>query len=514
MKTKLLIIVFVILVTVTTYDAYADNTVFSKDIGEGLSQDECQKRYDLFGTHYEPIMDLAKLKIETHSAFKEVTNNDSYQIISTGLRSSPYSENCKMDLPSFGIHYATNMTDFSYTRIYVNLERISYDVHEITTRLIDRPWIDVPKSEPLPFYITNWDVVHMLGEYHRSDPPKSPQTFKIPYIAVNGKVNSIDTQSGSIVAEISTNEGGMFALKIPRNYPYTDHDDSMHSGHGLEVFAISDGPEEVNPHVTKTDCFYDVWMQVSGNQTIEIPFTFSYLMNDPMHGDSDVPEYCLTKTLADENLNYLATLSPHKQAKQGVLPYLVSCKDGWYLVIKHDDSPACVSYNTAQALWDRGWVDKSTDIYTKYAIPEVLDEFSSKLKSRDEALQIVGDFIDETNLELNTDPINTDFKITSSLGYVKSQGTHLTLEIDEKSGLPTEIMTFGNEGFYRTPQWYSEIQKDYLGLPSQRIEHGHVAWEVDYRECNLCQTYSSFFVDAITGKVFNTRNVEDMFTIL
>ncbi|MCE2507041.1 MAG: hypothetical protein J4F36_11380 [Nitrosopumilaceae archaeon] len=502
-----------VLFSIPIFFSYADNTVFSKDLGEELSQDECQKRHDLFGMYYEPIMDLAKLKIETHSAFKKVVNDDSYQIISTSLRSSPYSENCKMDLPSFGIHYATNMTDSSYTRIYVNLERVSYDVHEITTRIIDYPWIDRLQSGQLPFYVTDWDMVHMLGEYPNSEPPKPSQTFKIPYLANNGRVNHIETDYGMITADVSMRDGGIFALKIPRNYPYSDHDDSVHPGHGFLPFVITSEPgEEVFAHVTKTDCYYDVWMHVSGNKTVELSATFSYLQGDPMHGDADVPEFCIIKTIADDDTAYLTELSPHKQVKEGISPYLVFCKDGLYFLLKHDGSPACVSYNTQTALWNRGWTDKSTDIYTKYATAQILDEFNSKLLSEKEALKVVKKFINKTNLVLDVSLTNPDFVVTSSLVYVPSQ-THAMLSVDPLTGLPTQIVSAELEGFYRTPNWYAELQKDYLGMPSQRIENGNVAWEISYRTCSMCHDYATFLVDAITGKVINTYNIDKLFHI-
>ena len=270
MKIEFLLISLLVILSISVLEnAYAE-IIFSKDIGDGLSQEECAQRHDLFGIYYEPIMDLAKLKIETHPVFLELTENKEYRIISTGLRSSPFSENCNMDLPSFGIHYAIDMTDSYYTRIYVDVARVSYEVHEISTRFIDDSWEEVPNSEPLPFHITNWDLVHILGEYHRAESPIPSQIFKIPYIAVNGKIEHIETTPGGVIANVESDDWAIFAVKIPRNYPYTDHDDSIHPGHGPEVFAFVDGPEEVYSHVTKTDCFYDVWMRISGNNVLGV----------------------------------------------------------------------------------------------------------------------------------------------------------------------------------------------------------------------------------------------------
>lgn len=234
MKTRVLIIIvgimFISTIGISFSNAHAEN-IFLKDQGLNLSPEECQKRYDLFGTHPEPILDLAKFKAENHPVFLQLTEDQSYKLISTGVRSSHFSEHCNTDLPAFQLHYAIGETSGPYTRIYMNLDHISYDVHEIRTMEIESPWVSMPKSEKLPFYVINWDMVHMEGGYYGHDPPKPSQIFKIPYLANNGKVNHIDTKSGTITADVSFKDEGIFALKIPRNYPYTDHDDSSDNGH-------------------------------------------------------------------------------------------------------------------------------------------------------------------------------------------------------------------------------------------------------------------------------------------
>ncbi|WP_179366203.1 hypothetical protein [Nitrosarchaeum sp. AC2] len=508
---KYFVIFFLILLSAFSLNEVSAEQVFSKDAGAGLTPEECQKRYDNSGGFFEPLYDLAKFKAQNHPVFRQLTENDSFQIVSTGVQSSPYSENCDMDLPTFEIHYATNMTDNSYTRIYMSIDNTTYDITEIRTRLIDSPVNESPTSEPLPFYNTNWNEAFMEGVYHRSDPPKPSQTFKIPYIAVNGKITNFKTDAGTITAQISANEWAIFAVKIPRNYPYTDHNDLHHPSHGLEVFAMTNDSSDLFPHVTRDDCFYNVWMRIPDSKTIEMPLTLSYLQGDPMHGDGDLPPFCKSKTIVDEKRDKIAKLSPLKQVENGIFPYDVSCKDGLYLLVKHDKSPACISYNVASKLWDRGWADKSTDIYTEYSLPETVNNFNSKLKDEKDVLQIVDDFIDTTNLVLR-DPDNPDFRITANLAYVDSYGNAM-LNINNNTGLPTQIAGFDNEGFYRTPNWYAELQKDYLGMPSNRIEHGNVAWEVSYRECRMCFDYSTFVVDAITGEIIDTYKVENMFGV-
>ena len=205
-------------------------------------------------------------------------------------------------------------------------------------------------------------------------------------------------------------------------------------------------------------------------------------------------------------------LAPLDQTDHGVAAKSVRCNDGLTLIQKHDGSPACVSKSTQNSLWHRDWANKSTDIYKAYTTPQILDEFHSKLISEDEALRIIEEFIDETNLVLDADTTDPNFVITSNLEYdtLKRQSQ---FQIDPHTGLPTETASPELEGFYRTPNWYADLQRDYLGMSSQRIEDGHVAWDVSYRACSMCHDYASFFVDAITGDVLDTRNIDEMFLV-
>jgi hypothetical protein len=285
--------------------------------------------------------------------------------------------------------------------------------------------------------------------------------------------------------------------------------------HEFSPFVFDNNPtDEIFAHVTKTDCYYDVWMSVSGNRTIEIGTTISYLqVGASNHGDSDVAEFCKIKTIEDKDTAYLTELSPYKQVDEGVSSYLVYCKEGLYFLVKYDGSPVCVTYNTQTALWNRDWSDTSTDIYTKYATPQILDEFNSKLLSEKQALRVVQEFINETNLVLDVSLTNPDFEITTNLSYVPSKMHPPLVRVDTLTGLPTEIVSPELTEFYRTPNWYAELQKDYLGMPSQRIENGNVVWEIRYNHCVMCRDYATIFVDAITGKIINTHNIEKLFII-
>ncbi|MEM4377751.1 MAG: hypothetical protein QXX85_02070 [Candidatus Nitrosotenuis sp.] len=168
-----------------------------------------------------------------------------------------------------------------------------------------------------------------------------------------------------------------------------------------------------------------------------------------------------------------------------------------------DGSPACVKETSLKTLWNLGWISKSTEIYTKFVTQEFLSHFQSKIISKEIALQIVQNYIEENNITLDMDTNDNDFQITTSLNYVLlSNGYSNSLDVDPNTGLPLQIMPPWSEQYYRNPQWWNELQKDYVGMESNRVEDGHLAWVVDYRDCLNCVAhYPSFSVDAITGKI-------------
>jgi len=486
------------------------------DVGGELTQKECEERIKVMGTHYEPDKHLAKLKVENHPVFKELTKDDAYSLISTGVRSSIFSEICDDDLPFFEFHYSTNSTDDSYTRIYTILDRISYDVGEIRIKQIEGKEPERHTTQPLMLNARNWQEIQIVGEYTGADPPIPSQAFRFPYLVNNGKINEISGSMGEIKIDLSSRENAhaIFALKIPRNYPYTDHDDEAagHPGHGLDMEIFSDSGEGFPPNITKLDCFYEVWFPFSGNHTNTLLFRWSFLqVGWSFHGDPDVPEYCAGYSLVDEKFQDLLKLSPLKQMQSGVKVFEIICKDDLTLVMKSQKS-ACVKEETARKLWDRGWVDKSADIYSKNVDEKLLEEFQSKLIDDSKAKRIVENFIKTTNLEF-TPEITEEVTITTDLSYsLLTKGYLSLLDVNYDTGLPDSILPPWWEGYYRTPSWYTELQKDYLGIENHRIDDGDLYWKVSYRTCLDCiADYPIFFVDPIEGKVKRTHNLDAMF---
>jgi hypothetical protein len=397
------------------------------------------------------------------------------------------------------------------------MDYVSYDVLKIMIRHIDDKFYPIAgPPQPLPFIIKNWKEIQIPGEFTNSKPPIPTKTFKIPYVVTNGEVKDIKGGLGTIRVDLSSNGEGKFALKIPRNYPYTDHDDTQHHGHGLQVFPIFEPrSQEGFAHVIKSDCFYDVWIPFSKNSTIEFNFRYSYLqVGAAFHGDKDIPRYCLVKTIVDKSLDEISKLTPLKQVKAGVFPYDVYCKEWLLLVVNHDEKPACVSQVTASNLLEREWVDNSTNIYKKYGDAKIQEQFKEKFISEDEAIKSVKEFIKQTHLKLDAD--SSEIQITTTPAYTQlSKGGLYLLGIDFTTGLPTEIMPPWREIYYRTPGWYNELQKDYLGINNTRVDDGDVYWEITYRTCLDCiGPYPLFFVNPIDGKVEHTFHTESLFNLI
>ncbi len=226
----------------------------------------------------------------------------------------------------------------------------------------------------------------------------------------------------------------------------------------------------------------------------------SFLFNEPALQDNfDV--YTQFSSIKIDKSPYL--LPPLQQFISTHDPYSVVCTPNLSLIVSTDNIPACVKNSTAVKLWDRNWVNKSPQIYTKYISPDIMAEFQYKIIDKEKAVQLVQDYVKENNLTLNVNTTDSRFKIVTSLNYeLLSSRYNDILDVDPKTGLPLQIIhpLWGN--YYKNPQWWSELEKYYLGLDNKRIENGVLVWHVDYRVCPNCVApYPIFMVDAITGKV-------------
>ena len=259
---------------------------------------------------------------------------------------------------------------------------------------------------------------------------------------------------------------------------------------------------DLKPRTGKTITWNFVPTQM-GNYTIKLRQNWGIYDNKIILGNYTITNYGFSPT----QITKTESLSPLKQFKENHDAYSVSCGQSLSLVVSKTNIPACVKDSTARKLWDRGWVNKSTEIYSKYASSDIMKKFQSKIIGNQKAIKIVQDYIKENNLKLNVDTTSTGFKIVTSLNYeIPSSNYNNLLDVDPKTGIPTRIMSPWTI-FYKNPQWWAELEKYYLGMESNRIENGSLVWHVDYRECLECiAPYPIFMVDAITGKVVLTPN--------
>jgi hypothetical protein len=240
-------------------------------------------------------------------------------------------------------------------------------------------------------------------------------------------------------------------------------------------------------------------VHVNMSSSISIGGT-SFLFTEPtMQDNFDV--YTQFSSVKLDKSPYL--LSPLQQFASTHDPYSIVCTPNLSLVVSTSNIPACVKNSTAVKLWDRNWINKSPQIYAKYVSPDIMTEFQYKIISKEKAVQIVQDYVKENNLTLNVNTTDSRFKIVTSLNYelLSSEYNNL-LDVDPTTGMPLQIMSPLWADYYKNPQWWSELEKYYLGLDNKRIENGTLVWHVDYRECPNCiAPYPIFMVDAITGKV-------------
>lgn len=76
---------------------------------------------------------------------------------------------------------------------------------------------------------------------------------------------------------------------------------------------------------------------------------------------------------APSHPEYVGVDKPLKQMAHGIAPENVTCNQGLVLIIKHNDSPACVRPDTAVTLEERGW-GVMPPSYSKNILIDILPE--------------------------------------------------------------------------------------------------------------------------------------------
>jgi hypothetical protein len=196
--------------------------------------------------------------------------------------------------------------------------------------------------------------------------------------------------------------------------------------------------------------------------------------------------------------------SPLKQYESGVKPSQIVCKVPLQMVLRIDGTPACVKQSTMVELWDQGWI-RPADEYAKFSSKQLREQFQSKILSKEIAIKISQNYLRDNNLSINLNMSDPRSKVSAELFYAQlAEGQQAQVDVKFDTGLPVESMPPWSEKFYRNPQWWAELQKDYLGMKSHRIEQGNLVWGVTYNEhpeCICIGNSAEFLIDAITGKI-------------
>lgn len=189
----------------------------------------------------------------------------------------------------------------------------------------------------------NWYTHYVVGKFTDSEPPKS-DIFIFQYKTTNGTIESFDgiPNSSMVIAKTNTDEKGLFELKFPRNYPYTNvpHDSTS------DFIVLLDN-REVKYTMEKDECYFVLSIPFSTSTEIKVAWTYLLSSPYPIRGD-EVPERCIKLTIADN-------MSPLQQFNAGIDAAEIKCRQNHQLIIKLDGHPACVNVDTKLKLIERGW---------------------------------------------------------------------------------------------------------------------------------------------------------------
>ena len=209
-----------------------------------------------------------------------------------------------------------------------------------------------------------WETAYALGKFPNSDPPTPDQIFKFQYGISNGTIDNFDIQQErndaflfhTIVANVSSTDG-VFEIKYPRNFPYTNNIG------GMDEFAfVVEGKDGIiEEQRTTTDCFFVFSVHFTGRIEIKMS-TPSILIKSPYHGD-DIQNSCTPQTLV-ENVRTMkdGTISPLHQSRAGVVAEDTVCPDTrqgekLMLLVSPHGKPFCVKLSDEEFMKKRGWTE-------------------------------------------------------------------------------------------------------------------------------------------------------------
>lgn len=195
----------------------------------------------------------------------------------------------------------------------------------------------------------NWHNYYLLGRFFDTDSSKFNKIFLFQYRTVNGTVDLFTHDDiPGFIAETHSDRKGLFEIKFPRNYPYTNNPNPTSNNHNFIVLINKTETDSFT--MKKDECHFVFSIPYSGQTQIKLYWTYLLSQSEvyKRHGD-EIPKQCINETIVDG-------LPPSQQFKAGVEAQNIQCKESLQLVIKSiDGSPACVKPETKTELIKRGW---------------------------------------------------------------------------------------------------------------------------------------------------------------
>lgn len=298
---------------------------------------------------------------------------------------------------------------------------------------------------------SEWKIYHAPDKFGSVKPAN---IFNIHYRISNGIIDAFEQidQTFFKVKLIGENNG-IFEIKIPRNYPYSNLPDSPDEYNHTEnrIVILSNGSEMSSGYEMEvTDCFYIHSIEFSGNKTFELGYP-QLLVGLPFRGEK-VPKHCIEETMTQNTSKNLVTLTPLEQFKAGVDVEDIFCKWGFQLIIKASNGhPACVKPESTSKLVAWGWAKASITHSSTYQI----DSFEVSTTIINGSINSITKLDDSNSILVELSPFNDGNLI------IKIPKTMLKTIDDDYSKFSFFILTDGEE----TP--YEEIDSETIKINFQ-----------------------------------------------
>ena len=228
------------------------------------------------------------------------------------------------------------------------------------------------------FIILSWLILLVPG-FDDSVPPTGDKIFKIetsPDIVESIKVQSdgsFDLWGFDII--LKQNSTGMLEVKIPKNLP-TPASNIGFWAYDSRAHVLVNGAD-INYDIVEDPCYSHYKIPIDGKTNLEIVYTViltgSWQLYTPVQFDEDNP--CYNEVFYEKQHD-----SPLKQFRAGFAWYNIKCNDNNVIVLKTNNNPACVNFDSAIKLYKRGWAtNMDNDVWYTWASKIVRGYFDSKI---------------------------------------------------------------------------------------------------------------------------------------